>query len=458
MKKILYCLGICILLFSSCAQQELNVFGSVTGIVKDAQTSNPLSGVKVTVTYTGASQITTSEGQFMFDNLDAQEYTLTFEKSGYMTTTQTVKVLAGETVSVHVQMQKNTLPIDVSPTFLNFGTNESSLNLTLTATDNQSVMFTTSTSDNWLSVTPQSGTVNSSSPTTLHVMVSRTLSAGSYEGILTIRVNSESKTIPVYMQVAGANVPVVSVESVTGITQTTATVKGLLTVEDGLSVSDYGVCYSINTLPTVNDQKASRGGCSKSTDFTCQLSGLTPGIAYNVRAYAVCDGITYYGNTKSFTTATSGGGGSGTEDYSSAIVNSDNNQVAINLTSCRRTGTRVTIEATILNKGINPCDCYRMNTIGNGYTSGKITHYTYIEDDLYTDYSYNQLGFYLNNRSNIGGSMDTQLPVGSTKILKITIDGVPVLAKQISVYIATVFMGTSPTEYAFLTFKNVPIY
>ena len=459
MKKIYLFLSLVLaVLCGSCAHVEPDVFGKITGIVKDANTSAPLDGVKVTITTTGASQITTSDGQFMFESLDAIEYTMTFEKTGYTTATQTVKVLAGETTSVHVQLHKNLIGISVSPTMLDFGTNENTLNLTLTSTSGQSVYFDAGASDSWLSVSPQSGTVSANGSMMVQVMVSRTGAPGNYQGMITFRVNSETLSVPVYMRIAGGADPVITVESITGITQTTATVAGLLTLEDGVSVSDYGICYSTNAQPTLADKTASRGSCSHSTNYTCQLSGLNAGTEYYVRAYAVSNGTTYYGNTKSFTTATNGGGGGGTEDYSSAIVKSDNYQVEVSLTSCRRSGgTRVTIEATLLNKGINPYTSYYIYQNNYGYTLNNYSYTSHVEDDLLTTYGDNAVTKYLSNKNSNYG-LSTQLPVNATRVLKVTIDGVPEAATRLSLYLASEFQNTSPREYAYLTFENVPIY
>ena len=449
------CAAVC---FSSCVHQELDVFGKISGVVKDAQTSQTLDGVKVTITSTGASQITTSDGQFMFENLDAIEYTLTFEKTGYLTATQTVKVLAGETMSVHVQMYQNLLGIEVSPAFLDFGTKENSLNLTLRASGGKSVQFNASSLDGWLSVTPQSGSVSLNSNTILQVMVSRVGAPGSYNGMVTIRVNSESITVPVSMKIAGAAEPVVTVESISEVTQTTAKVGGLLTLEDGAQVSDYGFCYGLNSTPTTNDTKASRGASSKSTAFECQLSGLESGKEYYVRAYAIADGTTYYGNTKSFTTQTQGGGGGGgTEDYSSAQIKSTNDNLTVGLLSCKRMPSdRIKMEITIKNNGVQQNNDFRIQPVGSSYTWDGKTYSTAIYDDFATSYNYNSLKMSVDG-IDYGSSLSTSLPVGATKKFTFTIQDVPLDAKRISLHLTCMFYGY-PVEYAFITLDNVPIY
>jgi uncharacterized protein (TIGR02145 family) len=77
----------------------------------------------------------------------------------------------------------------------------------------------------------------------------------------------------------------------------------------GSSVSARGVCYSTSPDPTTANSTVSAG--SGSGTFTCVITGLTAGTLYHVRAYAVKNGVTTYGNNVSFTTLTLGMPGAG---------------------------------------------------------------------------------------------------------------------------------------------------
>lgn len=446
------------LICSSCVKQEPDVWGSISGYVKDSQSNQPIEGVKVTVTATGASQITNSDGQFTFENLDATQYSLSFEKAGYFTHTQKVTVLAGETVTAQVQLKKNLLGIDVAPAVLDFGTSISSLNLDVTSTSGSSVYFTVQSSASWLSVSPGSATV--SQYTTVQAIVTRgSLSPGSYDANITFTANGANMTIPVHMQVAGAGQPTVSVESVTSVSQTTATVNGVLTLESGVSVSDYGVCYATSASPTINNAKMSRGGSSSSQSFSCTLSGLTPGTEYHVRAYAIANGQTYYSPEKTFTTASQGGGGGGgaAEDYSSATLRSTNDNLTIGLLSCKRLASgNVQMETTILNTGIAECNDFRVRGVGESLIVNAAWA-TYISDNLGTYYGPNALNMSIGGKkgSTIGGGC--LVPIGAKQQFTITVIGVPDNAQSISVHLASYFYGYQ-CEYAYLTYDNVPIY
>jgi hypothetical protein len=93
--------------------------------------------------------------------------------------------------------------------------------------------------------------------------------------------------------------PVVTTASVTAITQTTATSGGNVTGDGGAEVTSRGVCWNTSENPTISNSKTSDGKGTGS--FTSNLTSLTPGTKYYVRAYATNEAGTGYGNQVSFT-------------------------------------------------------------------------------------------------------------------------------------------------------------
>lgn len=70
-----------------------------------------------------------------------------------------------------------------------------------------------------------------------------------------------------------------------------------------ITVSDYGICLATKETPTTADTKLSAGtSVAMPQDFFVSLPGLTPGTKYFVRAYAVYEGGTTYGEQATFTT------------------------------------------------------------------------------------------------------------------------------------------------------------
>nr|MBN2278777.1 fibrobacter succinogenes major paralogous domain-containing protein [candidate division Zixibacteria bacterium] len=94
--------------------------------------------------------------------------------------------------------------------------------------------------------------------------------------------------------------PVLLTCAVTYITQTTAECCGNITSDGGSAVTARGVCWSIDPTPTIADSKTTDG--SGAGVFNSLLTGLTANTRYYVRAYAVNNAGTGYGDEESFTT------------------------------------------------------------------------------------------------------------------------------------------------------------
>ena len=103
---------------------------------------------------------------------------------------------------------------------------------------------------------------------------------------------------------AGQNAATVITQSVGQITTTSATCGGNVTADGGAEVTARGVCWSLNSNPTIADNHTTDGTGTGS--FTSAITGLTSGHNYYVRAYATNSIGTTYGSEIMFTTPVSG--------------------------------------------------------------------------------------------------------------------------------------------------------
>lgn len=104
MKKILA--FVFLLSFFSCNPIEYDMFGTIEGTVVDSETFEPIGFVSVDLSPGSKNVITSDDGKFVFEDLDAQQYSLNVHKNGYESNIRTIKVLAGETSTVIITMKK----------------------------------------------------------------------------------------------------------------------------------------------------------------------------------------------------------------------------------------------------------------------------------------------------------------------------------------------------------------
>ena len=99
---------------------------------------------------------------------------------------------------------------------------------------------------------------------------------------------------------SSANVPEVTTAEVSAITDNSAQCGGTITSDGGETITARGVCWSTGQTPTISDNKTNDGTGTGS--FTSNITGLTEGTTYYVRAYATNSAGTGYGSAMSFTT------------------------------------------------------------------------------------------------------------------------------------------------------------
>lgn len=105
---------------------------------------------------------------------------------------------------------------------------------------------------------------------------------------------------PPELVVEYAEKPTVTSGSVSNLLGTTADYSGNVTDDGGGTVSTRGICWSTSSNPTTSDSKDAAG--SGTGSFTANLTGLSKGTTYHVRAYATNQAGTSYGADETFTT------------------------------------------------------------------------------------------------------------------------------------------------------------
>ncbi len=88
----------------------------------------------------------------------------------------------------------------------------------------------------------------------------------------------------------------------TGIGTTTATGNGNITDLGAPNPTQHGVCWNTTGTPTIAGSKTEEGAATATGAFSSNITGLSAGKGYYVRAYATNSAATSYGSDVTFTT------------------------------------------------------------------------------------------------------------------------------------------------------------
>ncbi|MFI3301725.1 MAG: carboxypeptidase regulatory-like domain-containing protein [Rikenellaceae bacterium] len=150
-----------------CSEVETSIFGTLQGSIVESSTSTPITGAEVTLSPGGNSYITGSDGRYEFTNLISQQYTVLVSKSGFQSSSKSITVTPGQTVTGSFSLAAGVSSIYTNLSSLSFGTSLSQLSFNLTNMGSVSTYF--EISDNlgdWCTISPKSGTLQASNGTT----------------------------------------------------------------------------------------------------------------------------------------------------------------------------------------------------------------------------------------------------------------------------------------------------
>ena len=92
---------------SSCTKESYDSINTtITGTVLDNESGDALGGVQITLLPGGRNTYSGSDGFFQFNDIEAQQYTIQAQKTGYRTERKTIHPNAGETCVVSINMWK----------------------------------------------------------------------------------------------------------------------------------------------------------------------------------------------------------------------------------------------------------------------------------------------------------------------------------------------------------------
>ena len=192
----------------SCVKEIETTVGSIQGIVTNAQNNEPIQGVNISLSPTGLSAVTGSDGRYEFTNLAAGQYTVQGVKSGFESNTKNITIVAGNVSSGDMMLTPEVSGFRLNVEYLDFGINFSQLNFKIINTSTSlPVDWSITESLSWLTVTPSSGHLNAGQEVAVMVSIDRTLIEQSTTANLTVAGADQTVVLPVNVSVSGSQGP-----------------------------------------------------------------------------------------------------------------------------------------------------------------------------------------------------------------------------------------------------------
>ena len=190
-----------VILNVSCTKDEVELTGEIYGRITNGFSSEPLSGVSVTITPGGRSTFTGSDGTFSFIECEPGQYNLQAQRSGFQTNYKQISVIAGERALGDMVLDPTsaTTGMSVSPTELVFGSNMDVLTFTITNNGHSGdvVWNISGLNVDWMTVSPMSGVTGEGGTSVVSVNVDRTGMTEIESAIITINMPGGSQAVRV---------------------------------------------------------------------------------------------------------------------------------------------------------------------------------------------------------------------------------------------------------------------
>lgn len=211
MKTLKFFLGVVcasLLLLASCVKDTTPETGSIQGIITNESTNEPIQGVNISLSPTGLSAVTGSDGRYEFKNLTPGQYTVQGVKTGYESNTKNITVVAGNVSSGDMTLKPEVTGFRLNVEYLDFGTNFSQLSFKIiNASTSLPVSWSITESIGWLTATPSSGNLNAGQEVAVMVTIDRDQIEQSTTANLSVIAGDQTVVLPVNVSVSGSQGP-----------------------------------------------------------------------------------------------------------------------------------------------------------------------------------------------------------------------------------------------------------
>ena len=287
-----------------CDKEEEEQYGTITGVVTDAATGEPIGNANVKLNPRGETTLTGNDGSFQFNDMTEGQYSLSISKIGYVDLDDdyVINLEKGKTIRRDVQLIEDFESFKIcvdgqEVDFIDFGDNISVNNIAITilndGTKNTGTIYIKHQTD-WLSLNNYSqyyATTTSTSLSPISPNEGKSVNVYIYrskliqgENTTYINISSGSLTKSLEVRAQGLGMPVVSNPILSNISYNSCDAQATVTNNGGGQIVDKGFEYYVRWNGWGDGTYSLSCGPGE-TNFYGQI----PGEAYTlekVRAYA----------------------------------------------------------------------------------------------------------------------------------------------------------------------------
>ena len=296
--KNLFFYILCAMTISACANDIVELNGGITGRVSDANDGRGLSNCQVVVNPGSMSLTTNADGSYEFRDLEPGYYTLTFVKAGYEEKKHDIEVIAGQMAHGDILLTPKSA-FAMSQMEIDFGDLETSRVVYFYNNTDEGCSYEIKNIPSWLSMSNTSGSVSPGGQIAVSATANRdNLSYGTHSQVMTVTYSGKTSgnaILTARIEKVQISTPIVECAgNGVNITETSFRIDGEIKKTGGRQITNYGHCWSVNPSPTIDDNKTTLGSTTSVGPYTSEVTGLTTGTKYYVRAYATnSEGTSY---------------------------------------------------------------------------------------------------------------------------------------------------------------------
>ena len=156
------------------------------------------------------------------------------------------------------------------------------------------IKYSLKSNADWIQLSSKEGSVSSNTNKVIVTIDRSVISTGSYRKNIILTHEKGEVNVEVKVEQVEKSAPKVSIGDFDNVTENSFLIKGVITGTGGLKITNHGHCWSESENPNISSTKSNLGDTQEVGEFTSQVTGLTSGKTYYVRAYATnSKGTTY---------------------------------------------------------------------------------------------------------------------------------------------------------------------